>query len=223
MQVAWLDKIGLRPGRYRFLFATLLAYCIGAAVFPNVADALGVLLLVATFIELETDETVLLRRAVGAVVILSVVARISNRFTDLDEILFGANVLDVVLAILMTYAVHRSVIRANRPATDRILGAICVYLLLGFAWAAIYSTIATALPGSFRVPDGFEMANNSTSFIYYSFVTLSTLGYGDITPATRLAGTAAWIEAITGQLYVAITIASLLAVAITERDSNKKV
>jgi hypothetical protein len=217
MQLPWLDRIGLRPGRFRFLFVTLVAYCVGAAVFPNAADVLGVLLLAATFIELEKDETALLRRAVGLVVVLSVVARISNRATGLDEILFGANVLDVVLAILMTYAVHRAVIRASRPATDRILGAICVYLLLGFAWAAVYSSIETAAPGSFRVPEGLEMASSSSSFIYYSFVTLSTLGYGDVTPATRLAGTAAWLEAITGQLYIAITIASLLAAAISER------
>jgi hypothetical protein len=53
-------------------------------------------------------------------------------------------------------------------------------------------------------------------YTYVSFITLATVGYGDVTPVTPLAGTLAWLEAVTGQLYLAITIARLVALSLIE-------
>lgn len=221
MRLQWLDRVGLRPGRFRFLLFTLLAYCVGAALYPPAADAFAAFLLVTTLIELDPDESRVLRKSLIVVVAFSALTRLTNTFGGLDRLILGTNVSDVFFAVLATFAVHRAAVREKRPAGDRVVGAICAYLLIGFAWAAIYSTIETVAPNSFNVPDAHRFSNSSSSFIYFSFVTLSTLGYGDITPVTRLAGTAAWMEAITGQLYLAITIASLLSVALAERRNRQ--
>lgn len=212
-----------QPGRFRFLLLALLAYCIVGAIYPSstgTLDALGLVLLVATVVDLQKDETRVIRLTILVIVLLGVAARLMSILSTIN-MLVVKNLLDVVLAGAVAYAVHAAVVRPNRPADDRVGGAICAYLLIGFAWAAMYSTIEAAHPGSFRTPAEMSTAGSSASFVYYSFVTLTTVGYGDITPITRVAGTFAWMEALTGQLYLAITIASLISVAITERASKK--
>jgi voltage-gated potassium channel Kch len=97
---------------------------------------------------------------------------------------------------------------------DRILGAVCVYLMLGVIGAAVASSIAAMQPGAFRFPEGVSsdgpyLEVETSSFLYFSFGTLATLGYGDIMPLTPLARTFAWRLAVAGQMYVAIVVARL--------------
>lgn len=220
MQVRWLDRVGLTPGRFRLLLITLLAYCIGASFFRDAemaANGFGLLLLAAAIVELQKDETRLIRITVGVIAALSILARASSFVGTLEDVPLVTNLLDVLLAVVVTWAVSSAVLRPRRPAADRVVGAICVYMMIGFAWASIYSTIEIAAPGSFRIPSDLPAGDASFSFLYFSFVTLSTIGYGDITPVSRVAGTFAWMEAVAGQLYIAITIASLLSAAIMEK------
>lgn len=101
---------------------------------------------------------------------------------------------------------------------DMIIGAICVYLLLGMMWAAIFSIIEILQPGSFQIPE--STASELSHFFYYSFVTLTTLGYGDITPITAPARSLSLLEAIMGQLYIAVLIARLVGIHIAQ-SSNR--
>ncbi|MES9897665.1 MAG: potassium channel family protein [Sedimenticola sp.] len=93
---------------------------------------------------------------------------------------------------------------------DKIFGAICGYILLGLSWALIYGAIDLTLPGSFlgTVTDVQSGPHFSAmdQFIYYNLVTLSTLGYGDITAATHAARSLSAAEAIVGQLYMTILV-----------------
>jgi hypothetical protein len=93
----------------------------------------------------------------------------------------------------------------------RIQGAIAVYLLFGVAWAHAYHIAALLVPGSFAGP---AEIGNVSSWAYYSFVTLTTVGYGDITPVTQVARTLSVGEALAGQLYLAVLIARLVAMEI---------
>ena len=107
---------------------------------------------------------------------------------------------------MFTYVVHGSEV-----TRDKIYAAVSVYLLLGLSWFAVYSVVETLQPGSFR-----GVARNSASgvafsdLLYYSFVTLTTLGYGEITPATSQARSLAALEAVAGVLYVATFVARLI-------------
>ncbi len=103
------------------------------------------------------------------------------------------------------------IFRPGRVSHLRIQGAIAVYLLFGVLWAHAYHIAALVHPGSFNGPA--ELANVS-GWAYYSFVTLTTVGYGDITPVTQVTRTLSIAEALTGQLYLAVLIARLVAMEI---------
>ncbi len=104
------------------------------------------------------------------------------------------------------------VLGERRITTDTIYGAVSVYLLMGLTWATAYGLVESISPGSFSGihPDG---AFTFPAFIYYSFVTLATLGYGDITPVTDQARSLAVLETVSGTLYIAVLIARLVAAA----------
>jgi hypothetical protein len=100
---------------------------------------------------------------------------------------------------LVNIAAH---IRAEREVTlDLIFAAVCAYLLLGLVWAYAYYFLETVHPGSFKAAEPLD--GDLWAFFYYSFVTLTSLGYGDIVAATRPARSLTIVEVIVGQLYLA--------------------
>lgn len=116
----------------------------------------------------------------------------------------------------MTWLHLRQVLFTGAVDGNKIVGAICIYMLLAMIWAMLYLLIAEALPGSFNgVPQAPWLENFSTA-TYFSFVTITTLGYGDILPVTPLARFLVTMEAIVGVFYMAIVVASLIGVRMTE-------
>lgn len=109
----------------------------------------------------------------------------------------------------------------KRVNINRIVGSVSLYLLLGLIWTLIYLVLLTFDANALS---GIQFGNWRESFpqaAYYSFVTLTTLGYGDILPTSHLARFFAYMEAIAGVFYMAIVVASLVSIAITE-STNKK-
>ena len=106
------------------------------------------------------------------------------------------------------------VLRPGPITTRRIEGAIAVYLLLGFTFAQVYELVALWDPGAFT---GTVDGRGSLPWTYYSFVTLTTMGYGDIMPVHPLARAVAVLEALTGQLYLAIMLARLVSLELRSR------
>jgi hypothetical protein len=115
-----------------------------------------------------------------------------------------------------------SLFRRQALSKDSVFGSICGYLLLGMAWGVLYSMLDAACPGSFEVADRLaEQVRAEHSrvplFTYYSFITLTTVGYGDVTPVSAPARTFAWIEALTGQFYLAVLVAGLVGSLLSQR------
>ena len=106
-----------------------------------------------------------------------------------------------------------SVLRAGTVTRHQIEGAIAAFLLLGLAWANAYEWLALHNPSAFR---GLGAAD-AMQWPYYSFVTLTTVGYGDITPVSPGARSLAVSEALTGQMYVAILISRLVSLSLQSR------
>ena len=128
----------------------------------------------------------------------------------------------MLFAGLVVWRAYTAVMRRQRSVRDRIAGAVCVYVLIGLAWAKVYETLDDVAPGAFRFPADTDWVTPSpVRYRYFSFVTLASLGYGDVTPVTTLAGTLAWMEAITGQLYLAITVARLVALSLADSSESK--
>jgi hypothetical protein len=120
--------------------------------------------------------------------------------------------------ILIVY--KTSVFGKGRMTTDRTAGAIAVYLLLGLLWALTYGLISAGNPDAFKglEPFSLDQPGAQQDFIYFSFVTLTTLGYGDMSPVSSGAKTLAWFEAIFGQLFLAVTIARLVSLEIAHQE-----
>ena len=106
------------------------------------------------------------------------------------------------------------VFRRGAITLDGIFAALVAYLLIAFAFAEIYVFLQMGAPESFRLPsvaDGDVVPTLAGSMMYFSFVTIATLGYGDILPNTELARMLAVIEAVVGQFYVAVIVALLVS------------
>src|SRR5262245_194102 len=123
-------------------------------------------------------------------------------------------VLCVLFLGFTAIVVLRQTLEGPAVTADTIAGAICFYLLVGVIWALIYSLIELTHPESFL--DGGRQVDSAghhrlfSEMLYLSFVTLSTLGYGDILPVTRQARMLAALEGIIGPLYLAVLIAQLV-------------
>jgi hypothetical protein len=108
----------------------------------------------------------------------------------------------------------------KKVTRDLIVGAAIVYLLMALAWAFIFGVVESLHPGSFSIPE-IQGISTSRHFLYYSFVTITTLGYGDITPVTSLARSLCILEAVIGQLYLVVQVAWLVGVHVSQSMLKK--
>jgi hypothetical protein len=104
----------------------------------------------------------------------------------------------------------RQVMFSGTIDTNKVIGAICIYILIGLIWSFGYLIVEHLFPGSFKGLEDSLWQHNLEELIYYSLVTLTTLGYGDITPQQPLAQFLAYMEAITGIFYTTVLVASLI-------------
>ncbi len=140
-----------------------------------------------------------------------------------DSVVLIGHCLAVVFYFWAAAMIVASLFRRQVLSPDSVFGVICGYLLLGMAWGVLYSTLDTAWPGSFQVGDRLAeqvQAGHSRIhlFTYYSFITLTTVGYGDVTPLSTPARTCAWLEALTGQFYLAVLVAGLVGALLSKKE-----
>ncbi len=125
--------------------------------------------------------------------------------------LAGAPVLSTVFLIYTAYRILTHVLRSQEVTSEVIYGALCVYMLVGLIWGMLYFGLESFQPGSFQMNPGTSPTEGMVSHcIYFSYVTLTTLGYGDFSPLSAGARGLAMVEALMGQLYLAVLIARLV-------------
>ena len=145
-------------------------------------------------------------------------------------------VVGVALEMLQLYYLHlillfcfyiwaiwlagKQVLFSGAVDANRIVGAICIYLLMGLIWTLMYLFIAQAIPGAFNGIEQKIWYDNFADVAYYSYVTLTTLGYGDISPVAPIARFLVYMEAVVGVFYMAILVASLIGVGINESKKH---
>jgi len=134
----------------------------------------------------------------------------------------------MLFLVVVTGAVLYRVLRRGRVTTHRIGGAIAVYLMLGLLWASAYSLVYIHDPASFdldspaeAIDELGEIQTRATGrLVYFSFVTMTTLGYGDVTPKSYAAGNLAILQALTGQIYLAVILARIVSLLVTRSDED---
>ncbi len=143
---------------------------------------------------------VFILNSLDLLIVHPIVSQYLNKSSTLVYILF------LTLALLF---LNRHFFCMKTVDQDILLAGISLYLLIGILWYLIYRMIYLYDPQAFTFPD--RNVDTMTQLLYFSFTTLTTLGYGDITPASRLAMGMANIEGIIGQLYPAIFLARLVS------------
>ena len=124
--------------------------------------------------------------------------------------------LGFAVAVILRRIFERKVV-----GDDDVLGAICGYLLAGIAWGSLYLLVELLVPGAFSVHQAIAgqlggWYARQAVFDYYSLMTLTTLGYGDITPIRPPARSLTWMEAMFGQFYIAVIVAQLVGLRLAE-------
>ena len=152
----------------------------------------------------------------------AITARWINHFRP--NLVHPAVFLVCALLLLAFVIAHllRFVLRAPVVTVEVLCASIAAYLMLGLMWTVAYWLVDQLTPGgafSFNTERGLQSINGFTGF-YFSFITLSTVGYGDITPVSRAARWLAAMEAMTGLLYVAVLIARLVSMYSTPKSND---
>ena len=130
-------------------------------------------------------------------------------------------IIAVFLLAILTGLVLDHVFRAGPITGDRVRGAILAYLLIGLVWTFAYQLTHRLAPGSFRLGDSTPTPEVFMHGLgYFSYVTLTTVGYGDVTPLHPLARSLAVAEGLIGQLYPAILIGRLVSLQISTRRES---
>ena|SRR5579859_6244859 len=135
--------------------------------------------------------------------------------------LVTAHILAALFLAFSIAVILRSTYRETTVSTDAVCGALCGYLLIGLAFAHIYSGVEAAHPGSLRGDNALSVSvlnegQRQALLIYYSFITLTTVGFGDLTPATPLTRVLSWVEAVFGQFYIAVIMAELIGIRVAQ-------
>jgi hypothetical protein len=132
-------------------------------------------------------------------------------------LVFANSCLALVFLVLLTFLILGQILREGPTTSHRVMGAVAAYLILGVIWSLAYYLIALRIPGAFSIqgplPPGDGEALRSHLF-YFSFVTLTTLGYGDIVPVHSMLRMLVVLEGVVGQLFPVILIARLVSLQV---------
>ncbi len=228
----------IAPHRFSLLFVTLLIFLLLVPIIHQLRAALHIT--TPPVLEEIVFITVLAVAAVSASggrtrMLIALALGIPAASLGLLDIFFDALALGVVRHVFgvafLLYVVavmFVAIFRNQRITFNTVSASLCIYLLLGFVWALVYSLIylldpaafQSTVPGTNPMPEMQIGKASPTKALYFSYATLSTLGYGDIVPVSPIARMLACIEALTGQLYLAVLVARLVGLQIAHSMSG---
>lgn len=211
-----------------YLFFSLLIFLFSAAIMAEFPGSIGqdifslvtLLMLVVSIKSLKTEKT--WKWTVYALIVSFIILTALGKFFDHDFTVY------LILAILLMFFIGSFSMAAKQVLLfgdidgNKIIGSLSLYILLGLIWSVIYLLLLSMDPTAFS---GVEAANWQQSFsrvAYYSFVTLTTLGYGDILPTNHVAEFFVYLEAIIGVFYMAIIVSSLISLRLAALDKEKQ-
>jgi hypothetical protein len=214
-------------GRFGALLVTLVSTFVVAPFFRDEAVGVSSLSVVFTAVLLAGAYAVSLRRRVFyvglAIGIPAIALEWISNFVLTTPLVIANLVTFGVFVLYVAAVVFNEILEEDHVTLDTIFGGICIYLMLGIAWVMAYAALEYWQPGSFLVGGMAlqelhpELQVRFPEFLYFSFVTITTLGYGDIVPQTPPARAASTAEAIVGQLYIAIFVARLVGMYIVSK------
>jgi voltage-gated potassium channel len=158
--------------------------------------------------------------AAGALALPAIVAIWLYRFLPVSWLAVCGNLFGMAFLAILTTAILIYIFSQEDIDADMIAGAIVAYLLMALMWSLIYGLIEAARPGSFQLADGTVFFRREL-FTYFSLVTITTVGYGDVVPVTPVARAFANLEAVVGQLYLVILVSWMVGMYVSARSRRR--
>lgn len=208
---------------FAYLCVALITLLFSAALvddFPtawgeNFFSLVSILMLMVSIKSLNTE--IAWRKIVYVLIALQIILTVIGNYFVIPAMKYLVLLLLLFFFIGSFHAVYKQIFFQGKIDRNKIIGSISLYILLGLVWAIIYLFLIQLDPHAFS---GIESAggswqNDFSRVAYYSFVTLTTLGYGDVLPISHLAQFFVSMEAVIGVFYMAIIVSSLVSLGIS--------
>lgn len=216
----------IKGHRFKLLLLFLLIYILGSpflSSFPSLAAMAHLSLSCVVLVALYTMGKRRYQRSAGVLLLLPLLSFYWLGIFDI--ISFGKATAYLLFAFyfgLLVYSFSLQIIRVREVNTNVLLATFCLYLIIGLFWGVLYALLNEISPGIYSGTLVNGEIDSIHHFNYFSFVTLTTLGYGDITPQTAGAASLCQMEAITGQFFTAVVVAWLVGVHVSNSQENRK-
>lgn len=220
------DRFIIHKSKYFYMLVFLIGYSLLSSIISDNTNIdmptsllFAVTIILSAYIIMREKVFIYYMAIVASIALISYYLVINT--TPMDYRLYILYYVTVILFLsLSSYTVLYSVTQEEVTA-DTLFGAICGYLLIGLTWSFAYLLIETIIPGSFsKALIDPSLHRSALNAFYFSFTTMTTLGYGDYLPISYLARTCSWLEAVMGQIYLAVWISQLVGLRIMQRDKK---
>jgi hypothetical protein len=219
-----LTSIIEKTGRYGFLLVSLCSM-IGLKPFLDdlvervlLTDIFFTVVLISGLYALDR-EPIAFRRACLLMVGIIILKMLYHTIGKMPYLHILQLTLIILFIIQMFFMVLKHIIVEQEVTADIVIGGACAFVLLGFIWAFAYYLLETVHPNSLKGAN--PLSDDPSDYIYYSFVTLTSVGYGDILAVSEKARGLAILEAIVGQLYLAIMVSRLVSLHISSNAPRR--
>ena len=202
----------------------LIALVVMLAAYPYAGEggALGVAAVLIPITAVAAVATRRHHRVIPVVLGFVTLAGIVQEITGAKVLpLLAVAVSALLLFAYTTIFVLLRVLRSERVTGDTLCGAIAVYLMIGMTWSLVCVLLEYLQPGSYRLAAVGMLQAPGKDLLYFSYVTLATLGYGDVVPVTDGARSLAVLEGLCGTIYMAILVARLIGLHLSQTGSQR--
>jgi hypothetical protein len=207
-----------KQNNFLYLFFALIGIMFASSVVAQAESQLADKLFIGVIISMliVSIKSLRLKLPIKAFIILYIFSALAHLYFDSKVLVF------VILSSLMFFYItafvsaYKQILLHGKIDSNKIIGSITLYLLLGNIWTMIYLMILYIDNSAFSGPDVTTWQQGFAKVGYYSFVTLTTLGYGDILPHNHIAEFFVSLETITGVFYIAIVVSSLISLRMND-------
>lgn len=208
----YLDKI-LQDRQYWILLTALLSLIVlpafmGSEVFSNLLFKVTLSIVFFTSVSAVMTGRRLFMYGLWLALAIILLQWISSQFKDQTNLIILNNVIFLLFFIYIVHRLFLVILRSGRVTVDVIVVSVCIYLIIGIVFAILCSTMHFLFDNAYS--QTFSPGSYIYEFIYYSFITMATVGYGDVSPTISQTQALAVIMGITGQLYMTIIVAVLV-------------
>jgi hypothetical protein len=211
----------LSETRFLVLLILILSMLVLAPFFDEFVQTRILMDVFLTVIFIFIISTIRLKRSqviIASVLVLPlIIATWSTYFVEIRTVSLLTRIFGVLFFAYAAINILRIIAKSEKVTRESIFAAVVAYLLIALMWAFLYTILERVSPGSFSFPETGSWGQ-TMRFEYLSFVTITTLGFGDITPVTDKASALVMIEAIVGQIYLVVLVAWLVGMHVSRKS-----